>query len=538
MPPMRRALGLLTASMLALHCHLIGGAGDLTFTDGFGAGGSGGAGGAECAEACGPCHACASGSCEPTPGAACESDGADGICDVAGACATGTTDWSRLFGNTADAGARDVAVGDDGDVVVVGFYEGDPAFTINTAAFDNAGTANGGDLFVMKLSPDSRQTRWANDWGSTADLQVLDAVAVGDNGKIAVAGRFVGEIEGDGFPSLDPPKSVDSLFVGLLDDSGVALWGMTATDSGLVAHGAVAVAVAPSGRVAAIANTEDTIRVPDGATGTDAEVSDTTPTSFGVVMLLEETPATAGEGQASWVFPLDSGDNHLWATAFDAMGQLWVVGEYRLPPMLPVGSFPGSATGPADAIVLRLDAASGEVTNAWPYAGEQDATATAVAATPTGVVVAGTFHEGLSIGAIDLVGDSRAIWIASFDFDGNALWAKAFPYAFVGAVRVNDIAVDGAGNIALVGRHSHDIDFGGPRVEALSNPQAFVAKLDADGNALWARSSGATGDEVGSGVAFDAAGGVVIAGAAASKVFDTMDDYVSGSSIFVTRLNP
>jgi hypothetical protein len=108
-----------------------------------------------------------------------------------------------------------------------------------------------------------------------------------------------------------------------------------------------------------------------------------------------------------------------------------------------------------------------------------------------------------------------------------------------------DLAVDGAGAIAIAGRMSNDLDFGAGVVEpcggvAQGESRGFVAVLEEDGAHRWTRCFGAAGgdDEVAT-VAFDAAGGLLAAG-----TFDTGTESPSGAIAavgdqdgFVTKLN-
>ncbi|WP_437720129.1 YncE family protein [Sorangium sp. So ce861] len=75
---------------------------------------------------------------------------------------------------------------------------------------------------------------------------------------------------------------------------------------------------------------------------------------------------------------------------------------------------------------------------------------------------------------------------------GQASWALAFPANAAAAVATTDAA----GNIYLAGSFSDFIDLGGRRLTSSSatDPDLFVAKLDRQGEVVWARQFGETGD--------------------------------------------
>ena len=112
--------------------------------------------------------------------------------------------------------------------------------------------------------------------------------------------------------------------------------------------------------------------------------------------------------------------------------------------------------------------------------------------------------------AINASGD---IGVAKYTKDRQLIWATTLG----GGDRdlVKDIEVDSAGNVYVTGRfYSGTIHFGHL---SLSNngsgtADAYVAKLDANGNFLWAYNFGGTANDYGSDIALTAGGDVLIAG--------------------------
>lgn len=109
------------------------------------------------------------------------------------------------------------------------------------------------------------------------------------------------------------------------------------------------------------------------------------------------------------------------------------------------------------------------------------------------------------------------VFINKYDSLGNLIWARSF------GGNVHDygrtLAIDQAGNILISGTFRGEIDFDpGPGVHLLGNPgfpsnDAFVVKLDPNGNFIWARVFGyPSGLESSSGIATDGAGSVYFLG--------------------------
>jgi hypothetical protein len=94
-------------------------------------------------------------------------------------------------------------------------------------------------------------------------------------------------------------------------------------------------------------------------------------------------------------------------------------------------------------------------------------------------------------------------------YDANDAWVFANAYGDPSSQEGYAIAMDANGGVATVGRLTGTIDFGnGP----LSNNHFFVARLDAQGTALWSKAFLGGVDSRPWGVAFDASGAVFVTG--------------------------
>ena len=114
-------------------------------------------------------------------------------------------------------------------------------------------------------------------------------------------------------------------------------------------------------------------------------------------------------------------------------------------------------------------------------------------------------------------------YAAKYDPAGNLLWGVQVRGTGIGSVI--DVDVDGAGNFMIAGLFAGSVEIGVPGwppvtlTNAGSN-EGFLAKLDPQGNALWARTFGtAANPRLSSGITVDAAGNVYATGSEGNRLF-------------------
>jgi hypothetical protein len=101
------------------------------------------------------------------------------------------------------------------------------------------------------------------------------------------------------------------------------------------------------------------------------------------------------------------------------------------------------------------------------------------------------------------------VFVAKLDPNGNALWAKRFGDAGI-YQEGYDIAADALGNVYVTGYFEGSLDFGGTVLTSAGGTDAFLAKLDPSGAVLWAKRFGASGPQVGQSIGIDAQGNVAL----------------------------
>ncbi len=109
---------------------------------------------------------------------------------------------------------------------------------------------------------------------------------------------------------------------------------------------------------------------------------------------------------------------------------------------------------------------------------------------------------------------SSDIFLTKFDANGNVLWAKS--YGGADGEIGSAVALDPSGNILITGWYtSASITIGSFTLTntAIGSSDVFIAKIDPSGTPLWAKGAGGTLADRGNGIAVDALGNVYTTGA-------------------------
>jgi len=212
-------------------------------------------------------------------------------------------------------------------------------------------------------------------------------------------------------------------------------------------------------------------------------------------------------------------------TVVDDLGDTYLVGSFRGT----VDFDPGAGVanlvsrGGSDAFLLKLDTAGGLLW-ARSFGSAGDDAARGIALNPLGhdVLVVGHFSGTLVLdpadpGAVLPGAGRRDGFLASFDSEGNDVWARQFGGSLMDGI--NAVAVDFRGTIYVGGEFAGSVDFdllnGGTVLTSTgrgSRTDGFVAAYGLRGNCLWARNVGGGNDDSVFGVAVGGNGMVVAVG--------------------------
>jgi hypothetical protein len=189
--------------------------------------------------------------------------------------------------------------------------------------------------------------------------------------------------------------------------------------------------------------------------------------------------------------------------AVDALGNVYVTGIFA--GTASFGSTTFTSSGNRDAFITKLDT-EGEFLWAKQIGGisiNDFGQGIAVDASGNSYVT-GCFQGTATFGSTTLTSFGNEVtFITKLDADGEFLWTTEI--SGTGTVDSGlDIAIDGAGDSYVTGYFYGTATFGSTTLTSAGEYDIFIAKLDASGNFLWAKQAGGSGYDYGFGVAVDA----------------------------------
>jgi hypothetical protein len=211
-------------------------------------------------------------------------------------------------------------------------------------------------------------------------------------------------------------------------------------------------------------------------------------------------------------------------TTIDSLGNRYTIGTFSgtvdFDPSL-TGETNLVSVGNAGIFISKLDS-SGNFVWAKSVGGATGYYDNSVAVDAGGnVYIAGPLQKTVDfdpsltgIANLSSAGDND-IFISKLDTNGNFVWAKSI--GGPGGDTPLDLAVDRSGNVYTCGYFYGTADFD-PSLTGITNlvsageNDIFVSKLDNNGNFVWAKSMGGTGNDVANGIAIDSSGACYISG--------------------------
>jgi hypothetical protein len=191
--------------------------------------------------------------------------------------------WSRRFGDGSTQTSHSVAVDDQGNAIVVGYFEG----TLDFGGGPLTGMG-GLDIFVAKFDADGNHL-WSHRYGDAAYFQFGYSVGVDGLGNVVVAGWFDGTVDFGGGPLTGAGRDV---YVAKFDANGNHLWSKRFGDA--LPQLLYSAAVDGQGSVILSGYFEGTIDFGGGPL-----------TSVGILGVYD-----------LFVAKLDAGGNHVWSKRF------------------------------------------------------------------------------------------------------------------------------------------------------------------------------------------------------------------------------
>ena len=208
----------------------------------------------------------------------------------------------------------------------------------------------------------------------------------------------------------------------------------------------------------------------------------------------------------------DVSDQYARAVGIDSAGNVYVTGEFA--GGIDLGGGPLISAGNNDIYVAKLDPAGALV---WSkrFGSASGQTVYSIAVSPAGLVtLAGSTTGTFAFGAstVNPGTATEAAYVARLDADGNAVWAHELGYS--GISRAYGVTVDSTGNTLIVGTFDACLYLGaiGCGMATAGGQDVYIAKYDAAGTFKWAKKYGDANHQSGKSIATDSAGNILVAG--------------------------
>ncbi len=432
-----------------------------------------------------------------------------------------TFQWAKQIGSTSYDSGNSVALDASGNVYTAGYFSAVADFDpgVGTTSLTATGLNNG---FVTKLDA-SGNFIWAKNVAEGSDSYAQSVVFDG-SGNIYVTGVFNGTTDFDpgvGTTTISTNGN-DDIFLSKLDAAGNLLW--VKTIGGANNDASNSVAVDASGNPYITGFFGAIVDFDPGAGVT----SYTAATGVEDIFVLKLTAA----GNLSWARQMAStaGTNIGYFVKIDASGNVYTTGFFENSVDFDpgVGTTTLTSFGDDDSFISKLDA-SGNFIWAKQIGSTGYDNSYAITFDATGnVYTTGYFANtvdldpGVGTFTVSSMGNSD-LYISKLDAAGNFIWGKT-----MGGTDYDIsycIAVDASGGVYTTGTFVGTVDFdpnaGTTNLIGTGAADAFVSKIDATGNFVWAVNMGGTSSSVnGYGILMNPAGDVYTTGS-----FDLMEDF-------------
>jgi len=371
--------------------------------------------------------------------------------------------WSQTFGSPGDDGASTVAVDGSGNVIVGGW---------TTGALTGEPNRGGHDAFVRKFSPTGEE-QWTVQFGTEGE-DATEGVAANEDGRVYVAGRVEGVV----------PGQVDA-------GGGDAFVAVYAADGGEVWLRQFGTDELDWGEDVAVDN--------EGSVFISGSTSGAFPGEENASLADNYVRRFDAAGSSAWTQQLGSDEgNGATSVVVDKQGNVYLVGST-------LGPLPGTDhIGSGDVFVGKYDVAGTELWSREYGSIGGDAAISAALDKAGNLYIVGS-TRGIWEGQVRIGGFLDAFLLV-FDPAGQLL--KTVQFGTTGSDMASGVAVDGEGNVYVAGR----TDGAFRRYANKGGFDAFAAKFDVEGEALWTVQFGSAADDFAFDITVDSNGNIYVAG--------------------------
>ncbi len=245
------------------------------------------------------------------------------------------------------------------------------------------------------------------------------------------------------------------------------------------------------------------------------------------------------DSNGNWVWAVRAGGyvgEAGYGIAVDSSGNSYITGHFMFTATF--GTTMLTSQGSADVFVAKLDA---DGAWQWAVSGGgslPDYVCDIAVDSDGNTYLTGDFEGSATFGADTLTSQGNVdVFIAKLDSDGAWLWAKSG--GSVSIERGYDVTVDGSGNAYVAGVFLVSITFGTTTLTSQGNWDVYVVKLDGNGDWQWVVSSGSSSTEGAWGIAVDAKGDPYITGVFEGSITfgESTLTTQGGRDVFVAKLD-
>lgn len=425
-----------------------------------------------------------------------------------------TLQWVKSLGGNSDDDPSCIAVDGLGNVYTSGTFYGDTIDLDPGPGTFTLGSAGDLDIFISKLDASGNFVWGKRIGGIFADY--VNSFTLDISGNVYVTGSFEGVVDfnpGPGVFNLTEtgPYGSGDIFILKLDVSGNFVWAKKI--GGSSSDMSRDIVLDPVGNVYTTGYFSNTVDFDPGA---------------GIFNL------TSGGSLSIFVSKLDPSGNYVWAKnmfgtsgsigesiAIDPTGNVCTTGSFSgIVDFDPgIGTYTLASGAGMNIFVSKLDVSGNFVwaKSFYGMAGGNDSRSIAIDGLGnvfTTGEFGGTvdFDPGIANYSLTVAGQGD-IFISKLDASGNFVWAKSMGGPLIEIA--NSIALDASGNVYTTGEYEGTCDFD-PGVGTFTmtgiNYDAFISKLDAAGNFVWAENLGGTFIDEGRSITLDASGNIYTTG--------------------------
>ena len=387
--------------------------------------------------------------------------------------------WISLSSGLDGEDGKTIQTDTQGNILVAGFFQGTVDFDPGAGVVNL--TSNGlEDIYLKKLNSNG-QLIWVKQFGGLAS-ETSFSIALTSNNDVVLAGYFAGTMDADpgaNVVSLSPTGSTNS-FIVKLDSGGNYLWSKQFGGGSQNAICSITnVKIDPSGNICAFGMFSGTVDFNPGPA-----------TQFGASLMFSDL----------FFLKLNSSGDFIWVKFING------------------NSFDYSSS-------LEIDA-NGSFIATGRFQGTAD------------------FNPGVGNNSFSSTFSSFDSYVVKLDSNGDYVWARTF--GGVGQCYSNAVKIDPSGNVYTWGSFNGAVDFDpSSSVFSLTSSgqfDAFLQKLDANGNFVNVIKFGSTGEDSGSALEIDNGGNIYASGVFSSTVdFDPgvgVSNFTSsGSNAFLLKLD-